>query len=758
MRDLLNKSLDDLFMKLDIQLFAYSDTHYTYWYDLGTAQYRFYFTLTETVNIPANTSSLAVKGYIQIDIGSEGSISFSTLSFASSINGSYTNSSQKSKTFTSSSSYLIGTITHTITHNADGTKSVSWKGRGRPYYSSTSWDAYTGTQTVNLETIPRYATISTYSLGSQTLSSFVTTWGTDVACDQVQYSLNSGAWVTATGSGVSGTFTVSGLSPETNYAVKIRVRRTDSQLYTESAVSYIVTLQQGKLTASANWNDEGNPVISFTNTNSQDLVFKIGTTTSTSLITRSVGVVASGNYTFELTTEERDILRALITTNANALTTRFTVATKVGSTETYFSYADKVMSLINYAPTFTDFAFEDTNANSLIMTGNASTLINGISNVKTIVSTANKMVANKLATPVKYRTNLGTKSEEVAYSSSSNVDMTINSIDAGIIYLSAIDSRGNLTQVVKTATIKAHETPVITDLRFERQNGISSTVNVIGSGTYTNENYGAHTNTIVKIEYSTDNTNWTDITSKFDISAGIFANKSSGNTLTGFTVGAEYVLYFKVSDGYSTYLLSTALSGATLSSGEPILDLNKTQKAMGIGCIAETPNQLDCGYDANFLGQILQNGNPLEIDPLLAYPVGTVYMNASSNTSPATLFGGTWVALTDRFLIGTSGTYTNGSTGGATTVTLDVTMIPSHTHTQDSHYHSGLYWSGGKPITLSTLNGNTSGYYTGYTSGTVLASNVYTGGATATNQNTGGGGSHANMPPYRAVYMWYRSA
>ena len=69
------------------------------------------------------------------------------------------------------------------------------------------------------------------------------------------------------------------------------------------------------------------------------------------------------------------------------------------------------------------------------------------------------------------------------------------------------------------------------------------------------------------------------------------------------------------------------------------------------------------------------------------YPIGSIFMSAVS-TNPATLFGGTWVALIDRVLIGAGGTYAAGATGGATSVTLDATQIPAHTHIQNSHNHT----------------------------------------------------------------------
>ena len=117
------------------------------------------------------------------------------------------------------------------------------------------------------------------------------------------------------------------------------------------------------------------------------------------------------------------------------------------------------------------------------------------------------------------------------------------------------------------------------------------------------------------------------------------------------------------------------------------------------------------------------------------YPVGAIYMSVSS-TSPATLFGGTWSALTDRFLIGAGSAYTAKTTGGETTHTLTVAEMPSHRHgASEGQFHAYTGTNG-----ADTVSGGTnfkSIQYTAY---------------------VGDGGAHNNMPPYLAVYMWKRIA
>ena len=128
------------------------------------------------------------------------------------------------------------------------------------------------------------------------------------------------------------------------------------------------------------------------------------------------------------------------------------------------------------------------------------------------------------------------------------------------------------------------------------------------------------------------------------------------------------------------------------------------------------------------------------------YPVGSIYMSVNS-TSPQTLFGGTWVELQGRFLIGRNSTYTAGSTGGEANHTLTIQEMPSHNHNLQKG--DGTSWAAiGWPEDGNTLEhiNNTWG-----SSGWPKVTGVGVGW-------TGGSGAHNNMPPYLAVYMWKRTA
>lgn len=133
--------------------------------------------------------------------------------------------------------------------------------------------------------------------------------------------------------------------------------------------------------------------------------------------------------------------------------------------------------------------------------------------------------------------------------------------------------------------------------------------------------------------------------------------------------------------------------------------------------------------------------------PLATYPVGAIYLSTAA-TSPASLFGGTWTRIVDRFLVGAGQGYTVGATGGAVTVALQRTNLPA---TQVTPVRSGdRFMTVDDKAALKTPDG----WITPSSSGTVP---IYWG----TNWGTavlGDGTAHENRPPYYAVYIWRRTA
>ena len=142
----------------------------------------------------------------------------------------------------------------------------------------------------------------------------------------------------------------------------------------------------------------------------------------------------------------------------------------------------------------------------------------------------------------------------------------------------------------------------------------------------------------------------------------------------------------------------------------------------------------------------------------LIYPVGSIYMSVKS-TSPATLFGGTWVRWGNgRVPVGVDASQKEFNSvekiGGEKTHRLTEDEMPAHQHFADNN-------DGEEKLTGSIGNmgfsagsddgaGNCYGLNWAYRS-----SRTDTGIKTAA---AGGGDPHNNLQPYITCYMWKRTA
>lgn len=122
--------------------------------------------------------------------------------------------------------------------------------------------------------------------------------------------------------------------------------------------------------------------------------------------------------------------------------------------------------------------------------------------------------------------------------------------------------------------------------------------------------------------------------------------------------------------------------------------------------------------------------------PYDIYPIGSLYMSIY-NTSPASLFGGTWTPIYDRFIIAAGGSYESTSVGGEATHTLTTAEIPAHTH------NVGVDYDG-------EGSGTTNGAATVHKAGTSGAQHQ------VRTSSIGSSAAHNNIPPYYAAYIWVR--
>ena len=175
--------------------------------------------------------------------------------------------------------------------------------------------------------------------------------------------------------------------------------------------------------------------------------------------------------------------------------------------------------------------------------------------------------------------------------------------------------------------------------------------------------------------------------------------------------------------------------------------------ALGAGDIAGSRHRLIFKYDASNTVWVLINPSGSSL-----YPVGSIYINASVATNPATLFGfGTWVAFgSGRVMVGLD-------SGNALMDTVEETggsadsIVPSHTHTASSavtdpgHVHNvGADPSNGYNSVETAAGG---GAYLIPTRSAVTGISVAT-----TVSSTGVSATDTNYQPFITVYMWKRTA
>ena len=560
-------------------------------------------------------------------------------------NGSFGGSyKSKSGSYTQYGDYTTGSVTksmgstyHTVYHNADGSATLYVNGSATIYLNINGFHEFpakamtSSFSGVQLPTIPRYATINSYNLTTASMTSLNVSWSASATCDRVQYKIGSGSWVTAqTGDRKSGSFSITGLTPGTKYSVKIRVRRKDSQLYTESSTKSATTTDIARLVSVPdNINIDQPFTVTFNRNDTTTVELGIYDTSGTTAFA-SYRTVAGTSYQFNLTETEKNALFNNMS-NVNSKQFRIYIAT---NSNTYRDHTTKTFIVTNANPIFNNFEYEDINPITLALTGNSQTIIKGYSTLRAIISTANKAIAQKGATMNKYRLVVGSKQIDVDYSDSSDVNLELENIDNNVFTVYAIDSRNNSTaKQISPEEYIDYFKPYITSPipTATRTSGIDSETTLSFNGKFFNDSFGAVNNSLtITYEYKkTSDSTWTTGTTTIiptidgnDFSfSGLIAGDLGAN---GFDQQYSYNIRLIVTDE----IASITYDGIVLGTGKPNLAIHREGVAI---------NQ---PYDENLGGALQVNGGKV-LNILEIYPIGSIYISVNS-TNPSSLFGGTW--------------------------------------------------------------------------------------------------------------------
>ena len=378
------------------------------------------------------------------------------------------------------------------------------------------------------------------------------------------------------------------------------------------------------------------------------------------------------------------------------------------------------LNVPSYTPTIT----------GVTLTGNnllSDAYVQGKSSV-----TVNANVATQYGAKIK---SITTVIDDKSYT---ELPFTTNLLSSGskTAKITFVDSRDKSVTVESSAIqVYAYSLPNITEFTLARQSDGTTVIATVKGSISAINNKNAKT-----IKVTLNGVTNTITSSAYTINATTtFTNVSTDKTFSAKAI---------FTDSY----VSVEREG-NLPTVAVTMDFWKDGNGIAMGKVAEQGDLLDVAWNQRVRKNLTVDGTFTVGSKTLLnliYPVGSIYMSVNS-TSPATLFGGTWEQLKNRFLIGCGDTYAAGASGGAATHTLSVDEMPTH----GNHLYAPGDWigqgaSGGKYL-------NTDANMSSYGSsgrGWVLSSNeAYPAGYT-----TGGGKAHNNMPPYLAVYIWKRTA
>lgn len=522
---------------------------------------------------------------------------------------------------------LLKTKTVRVSHNADGTKSgvvlsASWRFSGT--YSGVSIGTITASTTVTLNSIDRTAPTVSCSVSNITANGFTISASSSATSDIWQYSLNGGSTWTqfSATAGTSATVTLSSLSPNTTYSVRVRARKRTNQVYgTSGTVSAktlggAVLLSCGSFSADAASISLSLRVTVYNAAYTNYITIKNGSTTYLSLAGR-VWSAGTAYRTITLTASERTTLLNAMA-SVKSFTATIELVTKSGSTQIGSASTCTCTirtSQANSGPSLSGFTFADSYSTTTAITDNNQVLIQDYSRLTVTPGTA---TARNGASIVSYSAVCSgvTKSNTTGAALSLG---TIGTSGTRDITLTVTDSRGYTASVTQSVTVVPYSKPRVSSVSLRRTNDIETEMQLVFNGSISPITVdGTQKNSLLYARYRYKLTSASSYNSYSSILGSVTATGSSFSfsnlELCNLDSESSYDFHLQIRDQLNS--LTSLDLYFVVSQGTPLVALRK--KMVGINTPSPetalhvvgdtriegtlTPDEIDYPFDKPYFG------------------------------------------------------------------------------------------------------------------------------------------------------------
>lgn len=326
-------------------------------------------------------------------------------------------------------------------------------------------------------------TAPTTQITSYTETTATVKWTSDGTSNHIWYLVDNGSWVDAGNvNATTGTYTVSGLTVNKDHNIKTRVRKSNTSNTYDSAAAPFKTHNWPSCTSAPDFTIGNSVKLDFYNPLNRTMSIRMWSHVSQDFVTDTINVTGT-TYTF---TPNENTLYASIPNNTSStynidVTYSGNKYVKTGGKYSINTTASK--------PTFTNnFGLKDTTVNDLTTAiGNNQILVQNVSNINLTIASANKMIANKSATPRDYSILFGNLNKSAIAYTANDLDANVGVITStGNITATVVayDSRGSNTAVTKSFDVKPYNAPRIDISGIQRLNNYETETHVKISGKF----------------------------------------------------------------------------------------------------------------------------------------------------------------------------------------------------------------------------------------------------------------------------------